>query len=121
MKILKNKRIITALSGLIIGTVNGFMGAGGGMIAVPLLKKCGMEQKQAHTNAVAVILPICLISAGLYLWRGQVSFNDALPFVPSGIIGSLLGTWIIRKISPFWLKKLFGCFVIYAGVRLLLK
>ena len=121
MKIFKNKKLLTALSGLAIGAVNGLMGAGGGMIAVPLLKKCGMEQKQAHTNAVAVILPICVLSAGLYLWNGHVSFSDALPFVPTGIIGALSGTWIIKRISPLWLKRIFGCFMVYAGIRLLLK
>ena len=106
MKIFKSKKILTAVSGLTIGAVNGLMGAGGGMIAVPLLKKCGMEQKSAHTNAVAVILPICVLSAGLYLKNGYVSIGDALPYVPTGITG---------------LKRVFALFMIYAGIRLLLK
>lgn len=121
MKLFKNKKVLTAFSGLAIGAVNGLLGAGGGMLAVPLLKRCGMEQKAAHTNAVAVILPICVISAGLYLYKGNVTVGDALSFVPSGIIGSLLGTWIIKKISPLWLKRIFGVLMIYAGVRLLIK
>lgn len=121
MRIFKSKNIITAFSGLTIGVVNGLMGAGGGMLAVPLLKKCGMEQKQAHVNTVAVILPICVMSAGLYLFKGNVTLGDAMPFIPAGIAGSLLGTWIIKKISPLWLKRIFGALMVYAGVRLLLK
>jgi len=121
MKLFKNKNIVTALSGLLIGTVNGLMGAGGGMLAVPLLKKCGMEQKDAHVNAVAVILPICVMSAGLYLYKGNVTFSDAFPFIPAGIVGSLAGTFIIRKISPVWLKRIFAVLMIYAGARLILK
>lgn len=121
MKLFKNKKVFTAVSGLLIGAVNGLMGAGGGMLAVPLLKKCGMEQKQAHTNAVAVILPITVLSAILYLIKGYVTFSDAFPYIPAGIVGSLIGTQVIKKISPLWLKRIFGFFMIYAGVRLLLK
>ena len=121
MKLFKNQKIFNAASGLLIGAVNGLMGAGGGMLAVPILKKMGMEQKQAHTNAVAVILPITVLSSILYLVKGYVTFSDALPFIPAGVLGSLIGTWVIKKISPLWLKRIFGCFIIYAGVRLLLK
>ena len=121
MKLIKNKKVLMCLSGLLIGTVNGLMGAGGGMLAVPLLKKCGMEQKSAHVNAVAVILPICIMSAGLYLYKGNVSFSDALPYIPAGVVGSVAGTLIIKKISPVYLKRIFAALMIYSGIRLILK
>ncbi len=121
MKLLKNKGVLTAGAGLAVGLVNGLLGAGGGMIAVPLLQKLGLDRKQAHANAVAVILPITVLSAALYLIKGYVSASDSFIFIPGGIIGSLLGTLIMRKISPKWLKRIFGGFMIYAGVRLLLR
>jgi len=37
------------------------------------------------------------------------------------LIGALLGTYFLKKISPVWLKRIFGGFMVYAGVRLLLK
>ncbi len=121
MKFLKNKGLLTAGAGLAVGLVNGLLGAGGGMIAVPLLQKLGLDRKQAHANAVAVILPITVLSAALYLIKDYVSVSDSFIFIPGGIIGSLLGTLIMRKISPKWLKRIFGGFMIYAGVRLLLR
>jgi len=111
----------TAAFGLLIGVVNGLLGAGGGMIAVPLLKKMGLEQKQAHTNAVALILPISILSAILYLYKDYVNLSSALPFIPTGILGAVLGTYFLKKISPLWLKRIFGVFMVYAGVRLLIK
>lgn len=120
-KIFSKKNLTTAASGLLIGGINGLLGAGGGMIAVPMLKKAGLEQKEAHANAVAVILPISVLSAVLYIIKGYVGIPDALPYVPTGIIGSVLGTIILKKISPVWLKRIFGAFMVYAGVRLLLK
>ena len=109
------------LSGTAVGVINGLFGAGGGMVAVPLLKKYGLTQKEAHENAVALILPITLISAVMYLVKDYVNLKDSLIFIPTGVIGALLGTYIIKKINPTLLKRIFGAFMIYAGIRLLLK
>lgn len=118
-KLMKNLKYGGA--GVAVGAINGMFGAGGGMLAVPLLKKMGMEQKQAHANAVAIILPITVISAVLYLIKDTVNISDSIAYIPTGLIGSYIGTLIIRKISPLWLKRIFGGFMVYAGVRLLLK
>lgn len=121
MRIFKKKNLLIALSGFAIGAVNGLLGAGGGMIAVPLLKKLGFPQKGAHANAVAIILPISILSASLYLYKDYVNLSDAFVYIPTGLIGAIFGTYFLKKISPIWLKRIFGGFMIYAGVRLLLK
>lgn len=121
MGLLKKDKLTTALAGLTIGFVNGLLGAGGGMVAVPLLKRLGLEQKQAHVNAVAVILPISILSAALYIAKDYVNLSSALPYIPAGAVGALIGTYTLKKISPLWLKRIFGGFMVYAGVRLLLK
>ena len=82
MQFFKKKGVLTAGAGLAIGIINGLLGAGGGMIAVPLLQKLGLDRKQAHANAVAVILPITVLSAVLYLVNGYVSVKDSLIFIP---------------------------------------
>lgn len=111
----------SASLGITVGLVNGVFGAGGGMIAVPLLKKCGLDQKSAHANAVAVILPITLLSAILYLVKGTVALSDSFAFVPTGIIGSIIATFALQKFSNKLLQKIFAAFMIYAGVRLLTR
>ncbi len=121
MKEKTKKTLIATAFGTVVGVVNGMLGAGGGMVAVPLLKKLGLDQKSAHANAVAVILPITVLSAVLYLIKGYVDISQSFSFIPTGILGSLLGTVIIKKISPVWLKRIFGGFMVYAGVRLLLR
>ncbi len=110
-----------SLKGMLIGVVNGCFGAGGGMIAVPLLKKSGLEVKESHANAVAVILPITVISAAVYLMRDYVKLSDAVKFIPTGVLGAILGTLVLKKISPLWLKRIFGGFMVYAGIRLILR
>ena len=117
----KNNKLFTAVAGLGIGLVNGLLGAGGGMLAVPLLKKMGLSQKQAHANAVAVILPISILSATMYIFKDYVNLNDSFIYIPTGLLGAVAGTYILKKISPLWLKRIFGGFMLYAGIRLLLK
>ncbi|MBQ1279180.1 MAG: sulfite exporter TauE/SafE family protein [Clostridia bacterium] len=118
-KLSKNLRYGGA--GVAVGVINGMFGAGGGMLAVPLLKRVGLTQREAHANAVAVILPVSVLTAVFYLARGNVNISDSLPFIPTGLIGAYLATLIIKRISPIWLKRIFGGFMIYAGVRLLIK
>ncbi len=101
--------------------MNGIFGAGGGMLAVPLLKKSGMDQKSAHANAVAVILPITVISAILYLVKGNVTLSDSFAYVPTGLIGSVIATFALQKFSNRLLQKIFSIFMIYAGIRLLTR
>ncbi|MDR1563632.1 MAG: sulfite exporter TauE/SafE family protein [Oscillospiraceae bacterium] len=113
---MKLKKILSALG---VGLINGLLGAGGGMIAVPALEKNGLEPNKAHASSIAVILPISVLSAGLYLWRGQVELADSLSYIPGGIIGALLGGWLLPKIPAEILKRIFGVFALWAGVRIL--
>ena len=120
---LKNikKLLKPTILGLGVGFINGVFGAGGGMLAVPILKSEGLSQKSAHANAVAVILPITVLSAVLYLVKGSVSLADSLVFIPTGLIGSVIAAFALQKFSNKWLQKIFAAFMIYAGVRLLLR
>ncbi len=108
-------------SGIIIGIINGLLGAGGGMLAVPMLKKSGLNQKEAHASSIAVILPLSVISAAAYLLKGNVVLKDALPYLLPGALGAVLGAYLLNKISDKWLRKVFGVFMIWAGIRLLIK
>lgn len=118
----KTKNVLKDMcAGVLIGAANGAFGAGGGMLAVPILKKKGFKQDDAQKNAVAVILPITAVSAVIYCLKGYVGIKDSLIYLPAGLPGALLGTYIISKISPLYLKIIFGAFMVYAGVRLLIK
>lgn len=120
--LIKLKRNLTSLLyGIGIGLVNGVFGAGGGMIAVPVLKSNGLDQKQAHANAVAVILPISIVSTIMYLAKGNMTLGDSLAFIPTGLIGSAIATFALQKFSNSLLQKMFAAFMIYAGARLLTR
>ena len=51
------------LTGALAGFVNGFFGAGGGMLVVPLLiVLVGLADKQAFSSAISIILPLTVVS-----------------------------------------------------------
>ena len=116
MKIVKK-----IFSGFLIGIINIILGAGGGMLTVPLYKKMNMSQKQAQINAVATILPITIVSAVIYLINGDVKLSDVYIYLIPGLTGSIIGTFLIKKISNNILNIVFSLFMIWAGLRLLFK
>lgn len=107
--------------GFFIGVINGLLGAGGGMLAVPLLTKSGVNQTQAHATSVAVILPLSLFSAFLYLRAERVQLADVYGYLPWGIAGAVIGAWLLPKLSRGLLRKAFALITIIAGFRLLLR
>ncbi|MEG0979773.1 MAG: sulfite exporter TauE/SafE family protein [Oscillospiraceae bacterium] len=115
------KKVINFAFGIIVGFINSLLGAGGGMIAVPLLKRSQLSQNEAHASAVAVILPLTVISAVLYLYKGYVDISDSLPFIVYGVFGSIVGAVVLKKVPSTLLKRIFGVFMIYAGIRMFFK
>ena len=110
-----------ALGGMFIGVMNGLLGAGGGMLAVPMLKKLGADQTRAHATAVAVIFPLSIVSAVAYLWLGRYRLPNATEYLLLGIIGALTGALLLAKIPQTWLRKIFACLLIWAGVRMVMR
>ena len=115
------KKVKSLLSGFAIGMVNALFGAGGGMIAVPVVRSKGKSQKEAQASAIAVILPLCIISAGVYYYKGYYTFSVALRYVPFSIAGAVVGTFILKKTPDKILKKIFSLFMLYLGVRMVIK
>ena len=115
------RRKLYPLLAVFAGIINGLLGAGGGMLIVPILKKYGLSQHATHATSICIILPICLVSAIMYLIKGQVTLGDALPYLPFSVLGALIGSFTLPKLKPNFLRKLFGGFMIWAAVQLLVK
>ena len=60
------------------------------MVLAPALTGwCHMEQKRALATCVAAILPLCLLSAAISLWRQPLDWMQALPYLLGGLGGGL--------------------------------
>lgn len=116
----KHEWICYSVSGAVAGLVNGFFGAGGGMVLVPLLiGYAKLDDKQAFSTTIAIILPICLVTIFVYWSRQIFPILEALPYLIGGLGGGLLGGLLFRKVTPNVLHKLFGAIILWGGIRLL--
>ena len=69
---------------------------------------------------MAVILPLCVVSAAVYVLRRGVDAALAAPYLLGGLAGGFLGGRLFPKVSAGWLRYLFAAFLVYGGVRYLL-
>lgn len=108
------------LAGALTGAVNGFFGGGGGCVLVPLLTGlCALDQRKAFATSVAIIFPLCILSAGIYLWRGGLDWMIALPYLLGGAVGGWLGGKWFGNMQLPWLRWGFGLMLVAGGVRCL--
>lgn len=114
------KKIIFILGGAVVGFLSGFFGGGGGMLVVPLLHFVGgLDEKSSHATAIAVILPLTVVSSVVYILKGAYEFSVGgfigLGFVVGGIVGSLL----LKKLGGKVLQIIFSVIMIVGGIKLI--
>lgn len=114
------KKYVNYIVGLCSGVINGLLGAGGGMLAVPTLKS-QIEPQKAHATTVAIIMPMCLVSSIWYIAAGRVTVKDAMPYAPYGVLGAVIGAFLLTKMKAKWLRIIFSLFMIWAGVRMIMR
>ena len=115
----KNINLRKILCGVFGGFVNGFFGGGGGMIVVPTLRSsCGLEEKKAHATAIAVILPITLISGFLSFYGFAEGGEFLLPVTVGSVIGGLIGGLFLKKMKSETINVVFAAVMAAAGIRL---
>ena len=106
------------LAGALAGLTNGFFGGGGGSVLVPLLTRyCKLDQRRAFATSVAVILPLCALSAAISFCRGGLDLVAALPYLLGGAAGGWAGGKWFKGMNMVWLRRVFGLLLIYGGAR----
>ena len=112
----------TFIQGIIIGTITGLIGAGGGFLYVPaLVLWAGLDMKKAVGTSLIIVAINSLI--GFY---GDVQTLDVdwfflLSFSLLTIIGILVGGYFSKYVSGKKLKKSFGWFVLAMSIYIILK
>ncbi|NLZ25826.1 MAG: sulfite exporter TauE/SafE family protein [Clostridiales bacterium] len=121
----KKQKVISAalliVGGGLIGLVNGFFGAGGGMLAVPLLTFCGkLPEKHSHATALLVILPLSIVTAIVYLLHGIWDGNIFEPTLIGVLIGGLIGASALKKLGTMSVTVAFYILMITVGLKMVM-
>lgn len=112
----------TALQGIGIGFLTGFVGAGGGFLIVPaLVNLVKLPMRIAIGTSLLIIAVNSLFGFSVsYLNGVQVSWSLQLTILLLALIGLYLGTKWAKKIDEKKLKTLFGIFVLIMGTLVLI-
>lgn len=118
MEALKKWKLSAA--GFAAGCVNGLLGAGGGMILVPLLTLLDSDNDgSVFVRSVAIMLPICMVSLAISPGYAALPLIDALPYLIGAVPGALLAGVLAKKIPVKWLHRGLGIMILWGGVRYL--
>ena len=92
--------ILALIFGVVVGLALGLVGGGGSILTVPILIYVLGERVHVATGTSLAIVGInALIGAWDHARAGRVRLSVALVVGGSGIVGSLVGTWLNHLVS----------------------
>jgi len=109
------------LIGFITGLINGLFGSGGGTVLVPcLVFLMDVEDHKAHATAIAIILPLSILSSIIYYSYNVVDIALTENVAIGSVLGGIVGSMLLNKLPVNILRKFFGVIMIIAAVRMVI-
>lgn len=112
----------TFIQGIIIGTITGLIGAGGGFLYVPaLVLWANIPMKKAVGTSLIIVAINSLIGFIGDVQTLDIEWSFLLNFTGIAILGIILGVFLSKFVSGSKLKKSFGVFVLLMAVYIIYK
>lgn len=109
--------IILLLVGILVGTLSGFFGMGGGMILIPILMFLGIDIKTAIGISIVQMVFSSLYGSYLNYKKGSLVVGEGIWVGVGGFIGGFAGAYVSNSIPASVLEYLFLGLLIFALVR----
>ncbi len=110
------------IEGLIVGTITGVVGAGGGFLIIPaLVLLAKLPMKKAVATSLLIIAIKSLIGFLGDVQNLEIDWPFLLSFTAVSVIGIFIGIWLNKFIDGKKLKKAFGWFVLLMGIYIIYK
>jgi len=109
--------------GVVVGTITGLVGAGGGFLIIPaLVLLAKLPMKQAVGTSLIIIAAKSLIGfTGDLKGEEIIDWNFLLIFSAIAIVGIIVGSFLSKRIPNEKLKPAFGWFVLVMGIYIIGK
>jgi uncharacterized membrane protein YfcA len=102
------------------GTLSGLLGIGSGAVKVLAMDEAmKLPFKVSTTTSNFMIGVTAAASAGIYLSRGYIEPNIAMPVMLGVLLGSLAGTRILVRARVATLKNIFALVIVLLGCEML--
>lgn len=105
--------------GTVVGLIMALTGAGGGILAVPLLIfATGMTVAQAGPVGLLAVGMSASLGAILGLRTGTVRYRAALLMAAAGVVCSPIGIWLASQINEDVMSALFSMVLMFVAYRI---
>tara|TARA_R110000851_G_scaffold179940_1_gene327062 strand:- start:7871 stop:8671 length:801 start_codon:yes stop_codon:yes gene_type:complete len=110
------------IEGLVVGTITGIVGAGGGFLIIPaLVLLAKLPMKKAVATSLLIIAIKSLIGFLGDVQNLDIDWPFLLIFTSISVVGIFIGIWLNKFIDGKKLKKAFGWFVLVMGIYIIYK
>nr|WP_275260959.1 sulfite exporter TauE/SafE family protein [Achromobacter insuavis] len=106
--------------GMLCGTLGGFFGVGGAVLAVPIITTVfRLPQTTAQALALCMVIPGSAVALATYSWAGQAAWLVGLPLAAGSLLFVPVGVRLAYRLPE---RKLRACFaaMLFATVALLI-
>jgi uncharacterized membrane protein YfcA len=121
--VIERSWLLMLVVGLGAGVLSGMFGIGGGIVIVPLLAGLlRFDQKVAvGTSLGAQLLPVGIASVISYYNAGKLEVGPAALVAVGLVFGAFAGAKIALGLPSATVKRLYGIFLLFMGIRFLLQ
>ena len=124
-------RIWIWVLGFFVGGFSGFLGIGGGTVAIPVMTLLlGMRAHRAVGTSAALVVPISVLGAACYValgWGKMPAASHMAGYVSGPALFAISATSVIAanvfakltgRISAVWVRRLFGIYMAATGLKM---
>lgn len=108
-----------SILGIFVGILSGFFGIGGGTVSVPILLYLGFDIKSAIGISVMQMVFGSLVAGLIHKKKQTYDTGDIIFFGYGGIIGAIIGGYLVKILDATILGWLFLTLVVFTLIRLM--
>jgi len=113
------RALLASPLGFLIGLSLGALGGGGSILAVPVLVyAAGEDPRHATTTSLVLVGVAAIVGLPTHVRAGRVQVGTGLAFGLTGVVGSLVGSAVNRRLDPDVLLLGFAVLVLVAAWRM---
>ena len=112
---------IAVLAGAATGVLSGFGVGGGTLLLIYMTAFAGVGQHLAQGINLLYFLPTAATALPSHIKNGKKKKKTALPAILAGLVGTGLAAWAATALDVGLLRRFFGAYLLYIGLRELFR
>ena len=109
--------LIPVLAGTVTGILSAFGIGGGSLLLIYLTAFASVSQHQAQGINLLYFLPAAAAALPAHKKNGLLEKKVIVPAILAGLAAAGLAAWLSNGMDTGLLRKLFGLFLLYIGLR----